>query len=52
MSAIADEVAVMKDGLIVEKADRETLFRDPQHEYTRMLLAALPGSRIEEDADE
>src|SRR6478609_5849124 len=52
MSAIADEVAVMKDGLIVERADRETLFRDPQHKYTRMLLAALPGSRIEEDADE
>ena len=52
MSAIADEVAVMKDGLIVEKADRETLFRDPQHDYTRMLLAALPGSRLEEDADE
>ncbi|MFS0853495.1 ABC transporter ATP-binding protein [Microbacterium sp. 179-I 3D4 NHS] len=52
MSAIADEVAVMKDGVIVEHADRETLFRDPQHEYTRMLLAALPGSRIEEDADE
>ncbi len=52
MSAIADEVAVMKDGLIVEHADRETLFHDPQHAYTRMLLAALPGSRIEEDADE
>lgn len=52
MSAIADEVAVMKDGLIVERADRETLFHDPKHDYTRMLLAALPGSRIEEDADE
>ncbi|PRB18358.1 ABC transporter ATP-binding protein [Microbacterium sp. MYb62] len=48
MSAIADKVAVMKDGKIVELADRETLFRDPQHEYTRMLLAALPGSRIDE----
>ena len=48
MSAIADKVAVMKDGRIVELADRETLFRDPQHEYTRMLLAALPGSRIDE----
>ncbi|WP_082297673.1 ABC transporter ATP-binding protein [Microbacterium sp. GCS4] len=47
MSAIADEVAVMKNGEIVERADRETLFRDPQHEYTRILLAALPGSRIE-----
>jgi len=48
MSAIADKVAVMKDGRIVELADRETLFCDPQHEYTRMLLAALPGSRIDE----
>ncbi|MEV7610300.1 ABC transporter ATP-binding protein [Microbacterium sp. NPDC089320] len=46
MSAIADEVAVMKNGRIVERADRETLFRDPQHEYTRTLLAALPGSKI------
>lgn len=47
MSAIADEVAVMKNGQIVERADRETLFRDPQHEYTRTLLAALPGSKLE-----
>jgi len=46
MSAIADEVAVMKNGQIVERADRETLFRDPRHEYTRTLLAALPGSKI------
>ncbi|WP_164233972.1 ABC transporter ATP-binding protein [Microbacterium hydrocarbonoxydans] len=48
MSAIADEVAVMKNGEIVERADRRTLFLSPQHEYTRTLLAALPGSRIEE----
>ncbi|MFJ2551873.1 ABC transporter ATP-binding protein [Microbacterium sp. NPDC087591] len=48
MSAIADEVAVMKDGRIVERAERETLFLSPQHEYTRTLLAALPGSKIEE----
>ncbi|WP_341955870.1 ABC transporter ATP-binding protein [Microbacterium sp. LWH13-1.2] len=47
MSAIADEVAVMKNGRIVERADRATLFRDPQHEYTRTLLAALPGSKLE-----
>ena len=46
MSAIADEIAVMKNGHIVERADRETLFRAPQHEYTRTLLAALPGSKI------
>ncbi|WP_102193591.1 ABC transporter ATP-binding protein [Microbacterium aurantiacum] len=52
MSAIADEVMVMKDGQVVERADRETLFRSPQHEYTRKLLAALPGSRIEEDPND
>ena len=35
MSAIADEVAVMQDGRIVELGRREQLFSDPQHEYTR-----------------
>lgn len=50
MSAIADDVAVMKNGRIVERADRATLFRDPQHEYTRTLLAALPGSKLEDTA--
>ncbi|PKI91442.1 ABC transporter ATP-binding protein [Actinomycetales bacterium SN12] len=47
MSAIADVVTVMKDGRVVEHADRATLFHAPQHEYTRQLLAALPGSRTE-----
>lgn len=37
-----DVVAVMKDGHIVEQAAAETLYRDPQHEYTRTLLAAIP----------
>lgn len=48
MSAIADEVAVMRDGRIVERADRAELFRNPQHEYTRELLASLPGSRFDD----
>ena len=52
MSAIADDVAVMKDGQIVERADRATLFANPQHDYTRTLLAALPGSRIEGASDD
>ena len=52
MSAIADDVAVdeRRPG-IVERADRATLFAAPQDEYTRTLLAALPGSRLETDAD-
>jgi len=34
----ADRVAVMKAGKVVESADCASLFEQPQHEYTRMLL--------------
>ena len=39
----ADRVAVMYAGRIVEEADVHTLFAQPQHPYTRGLLACLPG---------
>ncbi len=42
---VADRVAVMYRGEIVETAPTETLFRDPQHEYTRRLLNAEPSGR-------
>ena len=32
----------MRDGRIVETADVRTLFDNPQHPYTRELLAAVP----------
>jgi len=47
MSAVADEVTVMRSGVIVESAPREQLFTHPQHDYTKSLLAALPGSTLE-----
>src|SRR5690606_24286280 len=39
---IADRIAVMCRGRIVELAPRDQLFRRPTHPYTRALLAAVP----------
>ncbi|RZA29834.1 MAG: ABC transporter ATP-binding protein, partial [Lysobacteraceae bacterium] len=39
---IADQVMVMHHGSVVEMADSDVLYRDPQHAYTRSLLAAIP----------
>ena len=39
---VADQIAVMCKGRIVEIAPREALFRQPVHPYTRGLLAAVP----------
>ena len=39
---IADRVAVMYLGMLVEVGARDQIWRDPQHPYTRALLAAAP----------
>ena len=39
---VADDVAVMRHGRIVERAVVREIFRKPRHEYTRELLAAVP----------
>lgn len=40
--AIADDTAVMYAGEIVERGQSETLWNDPQHEYTKTLISAIP----------
>ena len=42
VAQIADRVAVMKDGQIVEQGDRDDVLYSPQHEYTHRLIRALP----------
>ncbi|MEO1291686.1 MAG: oligopeptide/dipeptide ABC transporter ATP-binding protein [Pseudomonadota bacterium] len=39
---MADTVGVLYLGSLVEEADRDRLFANPQHPYTRMLLEAAP----------
>jgi len=40
---IADEVAVMSRGVVVERGPVERVWNDPQNPYTRRLLAAIPA---------
>lgn len=40
---ISDEVLVMHHGKIVEAASAESIYENPQHEYTKKLLAAVPS---------
>jgi peptide/nickel transport system ATP-binding protein len=43
VAEIADRVAVMQSGRIVEEGPRDRVLRRPEHPYTRMLIAAVPS---------
>jgi peptide/nickel transport system ATP-binding protein len=45
VAAIADRVAVMYGGRIVEMAPAAALFAAPRHPYTQGLLSSLPGEQ-------
>ena len=42
IARLADRVCVMKDGAYVEEGTAQAIFADPQTDYTRALLAAIP----------
>ena len=42
VAEVADRVAVMRDGAVIECADARSLFAQPSHAYTRSLLDAIP----------
>ncbi len=48
VAQVADEVAVMRQGLIVERAIARDLFKSPLHPYTRELLSAASLGRERE----
>jgi peptide/nickel transport system ATP-binding protein len=46
VQVIADQVAVMNKGQIVEFGSTSQIFANPQQEYTRNLLEAIPGAKL------
>ncbi|MCT8992243.1 dipeptide/oligopeptide/nickel ABC transporter permease/ATP-binding protein [Chelativorans sp. SCAU2101] len=42
VSEICDRVAVMKDGRVVETGETKELLSNPQHDYTKRLIACVP----------
>jgi oligopeptide/dipeptide ABC transporter ATP-binding protein len=50
-SELADRVAVMYAGQIVEVSDASRFFEEPLHPYSRMLMASVPRLRAEQEPE-
>ena len=46
VKVIADQVAVMNKGQIVEFGSTREIFAKPQQQYTKNLLEAIPGAKL------
>ena len=46
VSQIAERVAVMYAGKIVEEGPLEQIFEDPWHPYTKLLILSIPGIKV------
>lgn len=42
VASLCDQVAILKEGQVVEQAEVARIFREPRHAYTRQLIAAIP----------
>ncbi|MCP4644778.1 MAG: ABC transporter ATP-binding protein [bacterium] len=51
VAQIADEVAVMYMGRVVEQADVQTIFKNPQHPYTLALMRSIPSLSLGRKTD-
>ena len=49
VSQVADRVAVMRQGVLLEEAPVRTIFHDPAHPYTQALLRAIPTMNTPRD---
>jgi len=48
VAEIADQVIVMREGKVVERGDAASVLDNPQHDYTKRLLDAIPTGKLPE----